>query len=107
MQKNEIVRVTVEDIGINGEGIGRVNGYTLFIKDSLIGDTVEAKVLKAKKHYGYAKLLEILSPSPDRVTAKCKFARKCGGCQIQEMKYEKQLEFKQRKVRESGAHRWV
>ena len=101
MQKNEIVRVTVEDIGINGEGIGRVNGYTLFIKDSLIGDTVEAKVLKAKKHYGYAKLLEILSPSPDRVTAKCKFARKCGGCQIQEMKYEKQLEFKQRKVRES------
>ena len=62
---------------------------------------MEAKVLKAKKHYGYAKLLEILSPSPDRVTAKCTFARKCGGCQIQEMKYEKQLEFKQRKVRES------
>ena len=63
MQKNEIVRVTIEDIGMNGEGIGRVNGYTLFIKDTIIGDEVEAKILKAKKSYGYARLLKILTPS--------------------------------------------
>ena len=61
MQKNEIVRVTIEDIGMNGEGIGRVNGYTLFIKDAVIGDEVEAKVMKAKKSYGYARLLKIRS----------------------------------------------
>ena len=85
MQKNEIVRVTIEDIGMNGEGIGRVNGYTLFIKDAVIGDEVEAKVMKAKKSYGYARLLKIIQPSNDRVPACCAFARKCGGCQIQEM----------------------
>ena len=61
MQKNEIVRVTIEDIGMNGEGIGRVNGYTLFIKDTVIGDEVEAKIMKAKKSYGYARLLKILN----------------------------------------------
>lgn len=99
MQKNEIARVTIEDIGVNGEGIGKVNGYTLFIKDAVIGDVVEAKVMKAKKNYGYARLMKILTPSPDRVEPKCPFARKCGGCQIQEMSYEKQLEFKNRKIR--------
>ena len=46
-----------------GEGIGRVNGYTLFIKDTVIGDEVEAKIMKAKKSYGYARLLKILTPS--------------------------------------------
>ena len=99
MQKNETARVTIEDIGVNGEGIGRVNGYTLFIKDAVIGDVVEAKVMKAKKNYGYARLMQIITPSPDRVEPKCPFARKCGGCQIQEMSYEKQLEFKNKKIR--------
>ena len=59
MQKNELVTVTIEDIGINGEGIGKVDGYTLFIKDAIIGDVVEAKVMKAKKNYGYARLMNI------------------------------------------------
>ena len=54
MQKNETAIVTIEDIGVNGEGIGKVDGYTLFIKDAVIGDVVEAKVMKAKKNYGYA-----------------------------------------------------
>ena len=99
MQKNDIVTVTIEDIGVSGEGIGKVNGYTLFIKDAVIGDVVEAKVMKAKKNYGYARLMNIITPSPDRVKAKCQFARKCGGCQIQEMSYQKQLEFKNRKIK--------
>lgn len=99
MKKNEIVEVTIEDMGINGEGIGRVNGYTLFIKDALIGDRVEAKVMKAKKSYGYARLMRLIEASPDRVAPKCPFARKCGGCQIQELSYEKQLAFKEEKVR--------
>lgn len=98
MQKNETVKVTIEDIGVNGEGIGKVNGYTLFIKDAIIGDVVEAKVIKAKKNYGYARLMKVIVPSEYRVEPKCAFARKCGGCQIQEMSYKKQLEFKQNKV---------
>ena len=100
MQKNELVKVKIEDIGVGGEGIGKVDGYTLFIKDAIIGDVVEAKVMKAKKNYGYARLMNVLTPSEDRVEkVVCPMARKCGGCQIQEMKYEAQLAFKEGKVR--------
>ncbi len=100
MQKNDIVKVVIEDVGVGGEGIGKVNGYTLFIKDAIIGDVVEAKVMKAKKNYGYARLMNILTPSEYRVEKPvCQVARKCGGCQIQEMKYDRQLEFKNQKVR--------
>ena len=99
MQKNDVVTVTIEDIGVNGEGIGKVDGYTLFIKDAMIGDVIEAKVMKAKKHYGYARLQKILTSSEARVkTPACPMARKCGGCQIQEMKYSAQLAFKEGKV---------
>lgn len=101
MQKNDTAVVEITDIGVNGEGIGKVDGYTLFIKDAVIGDTVEAKVMKAKKNYGYARLMKVLEASPDRVTPRCAFARKCGGCQIQEMSYERQLAFKAQKVRGS------
>lgn len=100
MQKNDTVVVEITDIGVNGEGIGKIDGYTLFIKDAVIGDVAEVKVIKAKKNYGYARLINVLEPSNSRVEPKCPFARKCGGCQIQEMSYEKQLEFKERKVRE-------
>ena len=100
MQKNDIVKVVIEDVGVGGEGIGKVDGYTLFIKDAIIGDVVEAKVMKAKKNYGYARLMNILTPSEYRVEEPvCQVARKCGGCQIQEMKYDRQLEFKNQKVR--------
>ncbi|MGC4018569.1 MAG: 23S rRNA (uracil(1939)-C(5))-methyltransferase RlmD [Muricomes sp.] len=99
MQKNDVVTVTIEDMGVDGEGIGKINGYTLFIKDVVIGDVIEAKIMKAKKNYGYARLMNIIKPSPYRVEPRCKFARKCGGCQIQEMSYEKQLEFKNNKIK--------
>ena len=99
MQKNEIATVKIEDASVNGEGIGKVDGYTLFVKDAVIGDVAEVKVIKAKKNYGYARLINIVEPSPFRVEAKCASARKCGGCQIQEMAYEKQLEFKENKIK--------
>ena len=85
MQKNDTVVVEITDIGVNGEGIGKIDGYTLFIKDAVIGDVAEVKVIKAKKNYGYARLINVLEPSNSRVEPKCPFARKCGGCQIQEM----------------------
>lgn len=99
MKKNEKIILTIEDIGVNGEGIGKAFGYTLFVKDAVIGDTVEAVVTKAKKNYGYAKMLRVIEPSACRVEAKCPVARQCGGCQIQELSYEAQLDFKAQKVR--------
>lgn len=98
-RKNDYVTVTIEDIGHDGEGIGKVNGFTLFIKDTVIGDTVEAKIMKSKKNYAYARLEKVVTPSPFRVEPKCPYHRQCGGCQLQALSYEKQLEFKQAKVR--------
>ncbi|MDO5540090.1 MAG: 23S rRNA (uracil(1939)-C(5))-methyltransferase RlmD [Eubacteriales bacterium] len=99
MKKDDLVQIKIEDIGTDGAGIGRADGITLFVKDTIIGDTVEAKVMKMKKTYGYARLMNILEPSPYRVKALCPVAKQCGGCQIQEMDYTEQLRFKENKVR--------
>lgn len=91
--------VKIEDIGSEGEGIGRVDGFTLFVKDAIVGDTVLAKIVKSKKSYAYARLEKVLEASPFRVEPSCPFHRQCGGCQLQALSYEKQLEFKNRKIR--------
>ena len=98
-RKNDLVTVTIEDMGTEGEGIGKVDGFTLFVKDAVIGDTVEVRILKSKKHYAYARLEKVITPSPFRSQPKCAYHRQCGGCQIQALSYEKQLEFKESKVR--------
>lgn len=98
-RKNDLVTLEIEDCGTDGEGIGKADGFTVFVKDAVIGDRVQAKIMKAKKNYGYGKLMEILKPSPYRVQPRCPFARQCGGCQLQALSYEKQLEFKEKKVR--------
>ena len=97
--KNDLVALHIEDIGADGEGIGKVDGFTLFVKDAIIGDTVEAKIVKSKKNYAYARLEKVLEPSPFRVEPKCALHRQCGGCQIQAMSYERQLQFKADKVK--------
>lgn len=94
-----ILTVEITDTGIEGEGIGKTDGFILFVKDAVIGDTVQVKVMKAKKNYAYAKLEKVLVPSPFRVQPPCPFHRQCGGCQLQPLSYEKQLEFKQNKIR--------
>ena len=100
MNKDEVLELKIEDLGTDGEGIGHVDGYTLFVKDALPGDVAKVKIIKAKKNYGYGRLLEVLSPSPDRCEAKCPVARACGGCQIQHMNYTAQLSMKQKRVRD-------
>lgn len=97
--KNDIVTVTIEDIGNDGEGIGKTDGYTLFVKDAVIGDVVEARITKCKKNYGYARVEKVVTPSSFRVEPKCPFHRQCGGCQIQAMEYARQLIYKQDKIR--------
>ena len=99
MVKNQIVTIAIEDIGNEGEGIGKYEGYTLFVKGALPGDVAKVKVLKAKKTYGYAKVEELVSPSPDRVVPKCPVAGRCGGCQLQHLSYERQLAYKADKVK--------
>lgn len=99
-KKNELVTLEITDIGSGGEGIGRADGYTLFVKGAVCGDVVTARVLKAKKTYGYAKIERLLTPSPDRAEPVCPVAGRCGGCQLQQMSYEAQLQWKARKVRE-------
>ncbi len=99
MNKNDITTVTITDIGTDGEGIGKVDGYTLFVKDAVVGDTVEVKIMKAKKNYAYARLQRIIEPSKDRVTPRCELAGPCGGCQIQALDYDAQLRYKANKVR--------
>ena len=98
-KKNDCVTVTIEDMGSDGEGIGKVDGFTLFIKDAVIGDQVEAKIIKSKKHYAYARLEKVLQPSPFRVEPKCAYHRQCGGCQLQALSYSEQLHFKEQKIR--------
>ena len=99
MKKNDFITLEIEDIGVGGEGIGKAEGVTFFVKDAIVGDVIEARITKLKKHYGYARLMKILKPSGKRKEAKCPVARQCGGCQIQEMDYGEQLKFKERKVR--------
>ena len=99
-KKNEIVTLEITDIGSGGEGIGRADGFTLFVKGAVVGDLVEAKVLKAKKTYGYAKIEQIIRPSEYRVESVCPVAGRCGGCQLQQMSYPAQLSWKARKVKE-------
>ena len=98
MKKDDLVTLTIEDMGVDGEGIGHADGFTLFVKDALIGDIITAKVMKMKKNYGYARMMEILKPSADRMEPKCAFHKQCGGCQIQALSYEKQLAYKKNKV---------
>lgn len=98
MKKNDVFTVTIEDMGEDGAGIGKTDGYTWFIKDALIGDVIQASVMKMKKNYGFARLVKILEPAPGRVEPRCPVARACGGCQLQELDYGEQLRFKERKV---------
>ncbi len=97
-QKNDILEIEITDQGTNGEGIGKTEGYALFVKDTVMGDVVRVKIMKVKKNYGFAKLLEIITPSPYRVDPLCPKASSCGGCQLQAMNYQQQLRFKQDKV---------
>ena len=98
IKKNDCFTVSIEDMSEDGSGIGKLDGYIWFIKDAVKGDVVEAKAMKMKKSYGFARLMRVITPSPDRIEPACPVARQCGGCQLQAMSYESQLKFKENKV---------
>ena len=99
IKKNDCYEVTIEDMTVAGEGVGKVEGYPFFVKDTVVGDRVKILAIKVKKNYGYGKVLEVLSPSKDRVEPRCSVATSCGGCIFQHISYEKQLELKQNHVK--------
>ena len=90
--------LSVHGLGSEGEGVGYHDGYTLFVDGALPGETVEVEVFEEKKRYGRARLLRIVSPSPDRVVPPCKLFGTCGGCQLMHLAYPKQLEMKRKRV---------
>ena len=98
IRKNDEFELTIEDMSEDGAGIGKQDGYIWFVKDAVIGDRIRARAMKMKKNYGFARLMEVLEASKDRVMPECPVARQCGGCQLQMMSYEAQLHFKERKV---------
>ena len=97
--KNQEIEVTIEDMSVNGEGIGHAHGMTFFVKGAVVGDKIIAGVTKIKKSMCYARVIDIIEKSPYRCTEKCDKARPCGGCQLQALDYSKQLELKANHVK--------
>lgn len=103
-QINDIVELTIHDLGISGEGVGRLNGYTLFVEGALPGETIRCRLTECRKNFGRALLLDVLISSPLRVKPVCPLFDRCGGCQIMHMNYDGQLEFKRQRVAKALQH---
>ena len=94
IKKNDYFNVNITDIGINGEGIGKIDNFIVLVQGALPKETVKVKIVKIKKNYCYGKLIEILTPSPDRQSPPCEHFNKCGGCNLLHLKYDEQLNIK-------------
>ncbi|MBK3495743.1 23S rRNA (uracil(1939)-C(5))-methyltransferase RlmD [Viridibacillus sp. YIM B01967] len=99
VKKNDRLTVYIEDLTHDGAGVAKIDGYPLFIQGGLPDETAEVHVLKTLKNYGFAKIMNITEPSPDRVAAPCPVFAQCGGCQLQHLSYEGQLKWKEKMVR--------
>ena len=93
--KGDQIELFIEDIGDDGEGIGRHEGLTVFVQGALPGDKVQCTILEKKKNFARATVVKIIKPSKDRIEAPCPVYEACGGCQIQDLSYKAQLEIKQ------------
>src|SRR5690554_358103 len=97
IKEGETYFIGIKDIGENGEGIGKIDGFTVFIDEGVTGDRAIIKIDKVKKNYGIGKIVELIEKSPYRVEPSCPVAKECGGCQIQHIDYKGQLEIKEKK----------
>ena len=100
MEKNQLIELTIKDQSKDGRGIGSCDGLIVFVDGCVLGDRVSARVTKLKKRYALAKVEEILEPSEHRLEDVCPYIDDCGGCAFGKLKYEKQLELKERHVRD-------
>jgi len=99
LKKNDELTVKIERLGANGEGIATHDGAVIFVPFALVGEECLIHIVSVKKSYYFAKLVKVISPSPERINAPCPYFSKCGGCDIQHMVYQKQLELKQNIVK--------
>lgn len=100
VQKNEIIELKIDAIGTEGQGIGKHEGYAIFVPGALPGETVRALIIKSTPGYAIGKLVEILQADPTRVEPRCSAFPKCGGCALQHLEYERQLQYKRRHVQD-------
>ncbi|SCZ05431.1 23S rRNA (uracil(1939)-C(5))-methyltransferase RlmD [Alkaliphilus peptidifermentans] len=101
LEKNKMYQIEILDLGHNGEGIGKIDGFTIFVEGGLPGDVVKVKTTIVKKSYAIGKLIKIIKPSGNRIDAVCPIAHECGGCQIMNMDYKAQLDIKKKRVEET------
>ncbi|SNS90368.1 23S rRNA m(5)U-1939 methyltransferase [Anaerovirgula multivorans] len=101
LEKNNIHTIKIEDLGHSGEGVGRIEGFTVFVEGGIPGDTLKIKTINVKKNYGTGKIIEIVEPSEYRTNPLCSLANICGGCQIMHMDYQAQLDIKGKRVKET------
>ena len=99
MLKDEIIKLKIESLGTNGEGVARYDGYVVFVPFALLGETINAKITEVKKNFARANITKIIEASKERQNPPCPYYGKCGGCDLQHLCYEKQLEFKQSLVK--------
>jgi len=88
VNKNQTIELTFEDITHDGNGVGKINGYPIFVTNVLPGEKAKVKVIKVKKNFAVGRRLELIEASPDRVEPPCNVFYKCGGCQLQHMSYD-------------------
>lgn len=98
--KNDEIELQIEDLSVNGDGIGHADGKAFFVPGALPGDFIRAGITKEMRSYSFARIIKIISPSADRIEPRCPLASKCGGCQLQSMKYEAQLLWKENHVKD-------
>jgi 23S rRNA (uracil1939-C5)-methyltransferase len=101
IKKDDCVTIEIIDMGTEGEGIGKIDDFTVFVPQTVTGDKVEVLIQKVKKSFGHGKALRVIAPSPLRAEPRCGVFDQCGGCQLQHMSYEAQLKWKTKKVRET------
>jgi tRNA/tmRNA/rRNA uracil-C5-methylase (TrmA/RlmC/RlmD family) len=99
-QPKEPIRISIHDIAFGGEGVGRLEGKTVFVPFTVDGEEVEATIVEQRKHFDRARLSAVIFPSSDRVTPVCEYFGDCGGCDYQHIAYHHQLELKRRQVQQ-------
>lgn len=101
MNKNDIIRLTITGMTAEGSGVGRHEGFAVFVEGAAPGDVIDAHVLKVKKTYGFAKIKKIITPSPDRIESDCPVFARCGGCVYRHISYEAEKRIKQQRVQDA------
>ncbi len=104
IKKKQIYEVKITDMAFGGKGVTKVDGFTIFVDQTVPMDHALIRIIKKKKNYAEAKIVELLSPSPYRIEAACEYSGFCGGCKWQFIEYEKQLEYKRQHVIDSLEH---